>query len=206
MGGGKSIYGSSTAGALIPPAANFCQRCLQNGHQCPAQADTDLCIFCEDHVACPLMKFERTPRPTSATPVLRDQSLLSEGQLEKQRSKPVVTVHATDPVKFTRNGGQELFLAAIKEVATMLNQTEKLCSVEGCGKRLRRRNTTGRCVKHYYVPKLQRKTAKRAPVVHQNGNGVPTLVLTEHQVDRMFLALPVEDKVKCVQSWLDSEV
>jgi hypothetical protein len=64
-------------------------------------------------------------------------------------------------------------------------------------------------------PKLQRSAAKVAAAGNGNGGSSQrvygesgercgaTLVVTEEQLDHMFVSWPLEDKLMCVQLWLD---
>src|SRR5208337_1106712 len=128
----------------------FCKPCLAKGHQCPAQEGTDECIFCEDGVPCPVL--QRKLVTTSASPVLPEDALLQPEQVAKKRGPPVVTVHAKDVPKFMNNGGRALAHAAVKAVTMENEDRVRICSVEGCGKKLRAAsNRSGRCAKHFYL-------------------------------------------------------
>jgi hypothetical protein len=98
------------------------------------------------------------------------------------------------------------------------------CGKDGCNKKLNANNTTGFCAGHWYESK--RKSAspaaeKVAPAAkpgkatagRSSGNGKSNghvmadsnamLRISEEQLDRMFLAWPMHDKVCAVQSVLD---
>lgn len=82
--------------------------------------------------------------------------------------------------------------------------TKNSASLCKCGKPMQHR---GRC-KGTQVPKtkLQRKAAKPAAVDSSNGSGERTLgslLISEHQLNYMFLSWSMEDKLDCVQGWLD---
>lgn len=138
-----------------------------------------------------------------------------------------VAIHADKPAEFLQHGGKELIAAAVKtlktERRTMPNLNAKpereTCSVEGCETQLKSNNKSGRCTKHQYIPKgtgatgarkpkKQRKTAKPAAADNSNGQEkivgtAATLIVTEQQIDHMFTSWPLEDKVLCIQAFLD---
>jgi hypothetical protein len=90
-----------------------------------------------------------------------------------------------------------------------------------CKTKITERNASGYCAKHFYVgklkggtpktkrtaatPKAQREAAKVAAAGNHNGSErtAATLLVSEQQLDHMFTAWPLEDKVGCVQLWLD---
>ena len=99
-----------------------------------------------------------------------------------------------------------------------------------CPTKITARNKSGFCAKHFYVgklkggtpkpkrtaatPKLQRAAAKsvaiewhpeeRARIDPAAGERtVATLLVSEQQINVMFLGWPLEDKVSCIQGWLD---
>jgi hypothetical protein len=78
----------------------------------------------------------------------------------------------------------------------------RTCSAEGCTKKLRDGNTSGRCTPHWYVPKGERKagvaaqaaasTFQRSPAPKKNGNGGAHIG-----------GAPVEIRVSVTPEWLD---
>jgi len=72
---------------------------------------------------------------------------------ERAPSPMRVTVHAEKPREFVKStAGKELIRAAVKEVS-MKAETTRTCSVPDCGNPLMATNESGRCHKHWYVPK-----------------------------------------------------
>jgi hypothetical protein len=53
--------------------------------------------------------------------------------------------------------------------------------------------------------KCHRKLRPRNPPIDDGGlpRAAATLVVTEQQIDHMFTSWPLEDKVMCIQLWLD---
>jgi hypothetical protein len=221
-GGTKTFHGS---GLTVVPG-RYCETCLKKGHQCPAREGSDECIFCEDKAPCPVMQRAATEHTrVTATPRLVGEDSKQRGRYGQKlakapaaKKKPIVTVHAAQPAEFLKNGGGELIRAAakyVKEIA--VNETAKTCSE--CGKALRSNNTSGRCSKHFYIPKngkrragakvktkTQRKAAKVAAASNDNGSrAAASLVLTEQQLDDLFLGQDLEAKVSIIQGWLDRE-
>lgn len=43
------------------------------------------------------------------------------------------------------------------------------------------------------------------PATRDTGRAAAMLVITEEQLNQMFLHWPLEDKLQCVQNWLDRE-
>jgi hypothetical protein len=208
----------TAARAGIPvPAQLFCRPCLAKGHQCPAREGSDECIFCEDSVPCPITK-------RAVDPALRDHKLhapvLVNDVLRRGHEKERPFTACANPEVPENSAKPKREESVVKEEAKV-----RICSVEGCGRNLLPNNTTGRCYKHYYVPKKPRtngaeiaggRVAKKKPesrvarLTRYNGGarpkempGVATLCISETQIDRMFLAWPLEDKMGCVQAWLD---
>ena len=91
------------------------------------------------------------------------------------------------------------------------------CRHPECDAMVRATCKSGCCTKHFYwatknpangnghagakvKTKLQRKTAKAAAVPDEMGSA--TLVLTEEQLDALFVELALEDKARIIQGWL----
>ncbi len=218
--GHKRFHGAGLAVAH----GQFCVTCLKNGHTCPAREGSDECIFCEDKAPCPVMQraaTEHTQIPTSSAPKLIGEAQPTRGRYgEKLKKQPRVTVHADRPKEFVESpAGKELIRAAVKEV-TMKDKAARTCSEPECGKALRSNNTSGRCSKHFYVPKngkrraggkvktkTQRKTAKAAVAHNDNGSrAAVSLVLTEQQIDDIFRVMTLDKKVRCLQAYFDEEI
>lgn len=229
--GNKTFHGSGMA--VDRGTRLFCVRCLEKGHTCYAREGSDECIFCEDKAPCPVMQraaTEHTRIPTIRGPMLIGEAQPRRGRfgqkLAKQpakKSPAAVSVHAEKPREFIESpAGRELIRAAAKEMDVNNKGTDRTCSIEDCIIPLKSNNKSGRCKNHQYIPrkkraagdaapqrkaaekKLQRKTAKPAPPNGRDYDRVAaSLVLTETQLDHMFLHWPIEDKIGCVQAWLD---
>ena len=192
------FHGSSMAVS----APLFCKSCLARGHQCAARDGSDECIFCEDNTPYPIMRRQATEpqRISSSTPILRNDALLSPRALEKKRARPATAANVL-------NEEEAVTMAGSKH---QKHNPDRRCSC-GCGGQLLGRwpYLKGHGGKHagggQSKPKLQRKAATPAARSNSNGssNGAHlSLVVSEQQLDDMFLNWPVEDKLECVQRFL----
>lgn len=92
------------------------------------------------------------------------------------------------------------------------------CSVDGCDKQLKANNRTGRCTKHYYVPKGERgngvaisKQRLGRPRTNGELNGrrrakpaAGEFVSVDiHLIDAVFLRLPVDVKLAAIRHALE---
>ena len=75
--------------------------------------------------------------------------------------------------------------------------SERVCAVQGCGKELTAANKSGRCTKHFYVPKGQRKAAAPAAVTVK---AKPVRLAPE---PKLPVEEPVEIRVTVTPAWLD---
>ena len=123
----------------------FCKTCLSRGHQCPARAGSDECIFCEDKVPCPKMRHQATEhtRISSSPPILRDDALLSARALEKKRARPVA-----QSVSHQKKSGATEKHKSTEAIVVKQDESRRTCSVKGCETKLNAVNKTGRCAKH----------------------------------------------------------
>jgi hypothetical protein len=196
-----------------------CAKCLKNGHRCSAididyacsaididyaPGDEPLCAFCEDNVPCPVMKRQVDPamkeRPAHK-PMLQGDVLRGVQ----------VTVHSARPL--SAQAQEDVAAVAVAAVKQSRKRKELVMQTETCkcGKPLRHRgrckgckNAGGQMAKQSKAkqPKLQRTTATSA-VDDNSDRTVATLMVSEKQLDEMFLNWPLEDKVSCIQEFLD---
>ena len=211
-----------------------CVTCKARGHICNARPGTDECIFCEDGELCPVStrNGEKKPAPPPmTTDGVRSHILYALANLgwKKHAATAAVDV-ATDPSRGNLGFDERLRIAIAqasenRSPNSKSNQQKEVsavsrtCSVEGCHAQLNDSNKSGRCAKHWYLPKNlggpTRKTPKRklqpktAPnpakreVATFGDRTAASLIVSEKQIDAMFCGWPLEDKVMCVQAWLD---
>ena len=191
----------------------LCANCLKAGHRCPAIAidrelgDPVLCAFCEDGVACPVRKREVDPafRDRQRRPVLIGEPKPKPPARPRQPRPVAVTVRAERPQEFLQSTARAQLIAAAQKERTIMDT--ELCT---CSKPLHHR---GRCLGGGYPKPGQGKKGrarKAAAAAKPNGHaeaaaesGVATLALSERQLVKLFTSWPLEDKVSCVQVWLD---
>jgi hypothetical protein len=191
-----------------------------------------VCIFCEDGAPCPVMRRSQTPQYRVNAATVKEDAQRSN-QIVRGRLQPAVERQPlparlprqppTDVNKPQTVDTKE------KEMGT--NAKTVPCKFTDCPTQVTERNRSGYCAIHFYVgklkggtpktkraaaiPKLQRMAAKVAvaftgkdylAVGNHNGSAertAATLLVSERQLDHMFIAWPLEDKVSCVQLWLD---
>lgn len=93
------------------------------------------------------------------------------------------------------------------EEETIMSDTSRTCAAEGCTKKLRVNNRSGRCTKHSYVGKAE-KPSKSAPPPRRNGkqpeeNGVErddvfSVRLSETQIDGIWNTLSPQQKAQLI--------
>jgi hypothetical protein len=156
---------------------------------CPAREGWDECIFCEDGELCPLSRMKPAAVGSSA-PMLRDDARLSPKKLAQKRAAAMVSVQ-------------------VKSEEKQMPELAKTCSVVGCGKVLRSNNETGRCSKHFYVPKSERRSAKpKKP--RSNGHSDPiagdrvTMSVSAAWLDRAWARLDPELKAVAIAAALEA--
>lgn len=217
---------------LTRPGESYCQPCLRNGHQCMTaghNGDEYICAFCEDGVACPIAKASVKPsngfRNTGVAPALTNGHSKSNGVAnahvngngDERRKGGRVPIGGIDTTpKQGPAGGDAVETKSKNEKERTMEK--KPCSVDGCEKLIRASTKSGRCGKHFYIPKggphgkrgprsngvsLTPAPGKRktAPAV-ATADGRVAIHLNESQVDNFFLSLTLSEKSQILNAHL----
>jgi hypothetical protein len=147
---------------------------------------------------------------------------------EERRSRPRENDVITKIQDVTENALRENKVAMSPGPATSTEKEgtsmdERKCAATGCEETLTERNKSGYCTRHIYMkystkakpsgavaskPRPPRKTAaKAAPEPTQAAkpeSAIATLCFSEAQLVRMFTTLPLDEKVFCIQTYLEA--
>lgn len=148
-------------------APRYCASCLKAGcTSCYAVEGGVDCAFCEDGEPCPSRKRmqERAQAERRATEAARAKS---EAAAIERREHPLACQHC----EFVGQKASGLSVHLAKKHGIKFEKKEKekvmdeqrFCSREGCGVVLKPNNKSGRCTKHFYVPKKKSGGASSAP-------------------------------------------
>jgi hypothetical protein len=214
------------------PELGYCKPCRDKGHNCETRLkdlnEEFICIFCADGVDCPVMEQAKRRRCAHAgcgAPLIPDNPTKF-----CSRHMPAAEMKAfKESKRVPSNGSSSKRSKAPKEVKEETTMEEqRVCSVEGCGKKLIRSNKSGRCSAHNYVRKTDRpspvksgvtrvppasrfpnRTAKCGPLAARAAaagcNGVATISVPEAALDRFWSGLSVEEKASAFTEYLGRE-
>ncbi len=195
-------------GGLQNAGESYCRRCLERGHRCMTTNIVDgkhTCVFCEDGVACPVIKRELELRKPVEDLPLKLAAPSARKKSEEKHPGPATSTES--------------------ETTTMKTERQTCKFEGGCSNKINANNKLGLCKEHKGAAaaakparaKAQR-TVKKAPKSTPpppsrratNGaaavsDGVATICVTEAQLDRLYLALPLEDKAQIMTAHLLKE-
>ncbi len=162
----------------------YCVPCNRKGHSCETENMVDGVYVC---VFCE----DGLDCPFT-------QRMKREKRLDKE---PLPSEGPTKPAKQER-----------VKMATKTDQPARVCSRDGCGKVLRSSNTSGRCTKHFYVPKgtapkangkATRKAARKPTAPREAERSHPEsahIALTRDQFIALFASWPIERQAAAIQA------